>query len=305
MDALYAIVGGYIVVSVTLLFFPELVHRRKKTSISPVHISHRGGAGENIENSMAAFRHAVATGTDMLELDVHLTLDRQVVVVHDANLLRLCGVDVAVAALDYAKLPPLLSSLQVSFSPNMPPATSAKPLLIPLLGDVFAAFPDMAINLDVKASTPGLVELVAALIEKHDRVARTIVGSGKHATSLQLAQRLPSSPRFVSAWGAIRMLLLFYAGLLPFVPISESFLEIPLPRQALGQLAASNRRWHVRALHAVLVNRFFFRHLQRRGIKILLWVLNDEASIRDAFAIGADGVMSDYPTLLSKVCAST
>ena len=48
---------------------------------------------------------AVNLGTDMLELDCHITKDKQVVVAHDPSLLRIAGVDALIEDLDYHQLP--------------------------------------------------------------------------------------------------------------------------------------------------------------------------------------------------------
>ncbi len=50
--------------------------------------AHRGGASEAVENSRAAFLHAIALGADQVEFDVHRTADGRLVVVHDATLDR-------------------------------------------------------------------------------------------------------------------------------------------------------------------------------------------------------------------------
>ena len=71
--------GGYAIVSGTLLVFPQLLHRRL-AGRKMRHGSHRGGAGEATENTLPAFRNAVRCGSELLELDVHLTADQQVVV---------------------------------------------------------------------------------------------------------------------------------------------------------------------------------------------------------------------------------
>jgi glycerophosphoryl diester phosphodiesterase len=54
-------------------------------------IAHRGGAGMALENSATAFKKAVKLGVDSIELDVHLTKDRHLVVNHDASLSRTSG----------------------------------------------------------------------------------------------------------------------------------------------------------------------------------------------------------------------
>ncbi len=46
-------------------------------------IGHRGASGYEPENTLRSFRRAVALGADMIELDVHLTKDGRVVVIHD------------------------------------------------------------------------------------------------------------------------------------------------------------------------------------------------------------------------------
>ncbi|HEX4994383.1 MAG TPA: glycerophosphodiester phosphodiesterase family protein [Methylomirabilota bacterium] len=56
--------------------------------IAPLLAAHRGGALLWAENSLLAFRSALALGADFLELDVHLTRDGEVVVIHDATLDR-------------------------------------------------------------------------------------------------------------------------------------------------------------------------------------------------------------------------
>jgi len=57
MAILYGVLvglGSYAISSLTLFHFPELLHKPKNVKKCK-HISHRGGAGENYENTMAAF----------------------------------------------------------------------------------------------------------------------------------------------------------------------------------------------------------------------------------------------------------
>ena len=51
-------------------------------------ISHRGFSGAAPENTLAAFKKAIEVGSDMIELDVHLSKDGEVVVIHDDTLKR-------------------------------------------------------------------------------------------------------------------------------------------------------------------------------------------------------------------------
>src|SRR5262252_4414077 len=58
------------------------------TSAKPAVFAHRGGAALAPENTLAAFDRGLALGADGLELDVHLSRDGEVVVVHDGTLDR-------------------------------------------------------------------------------------------------------------------------------------------------------------------------------------------------------------------------
>lgn len=54
----------------------------------PHYVAHRGGAARWAENSLTAFRGALAAGAKLVELDVHLTADGEVAVIHDPTLER-------------------------------------------------------------------------------------------------------------------------------------------------------------------------------------------------------------------------
>ncbi len=72
---------------------PSLRRHSGKDGINGRYIAHRGLHGADTpENSLAAFRAAIKRGY-MIENDIHITADNNVVVFHDYNLLRMCGVD--------------------------------------------------------------------------------------------------------------------------------------------------------------------------------------------------------------------
>lgn len=58
------------------------------------------------ENSLTAFQRAVEAGYG-IELDVQLTADKRLVVHHDGNTRRVCGLDAEILSTPYAALPPL------------------------------------------------------------------------------------------------------------------------------------------------------------------------------------------------------
>ena len=138
---------------------PRLFNR--PTPMPRVYYAHRGlhdNSGDAPENTMAAFRKAVEHGYG-IELDVQLTRDGQVVVVHDFNLKRVCGVDIDVDQLTYEQLQqyPIYGSQET----------------IPLFTDVLAL---------VDGQVPLIVELKyknsrSLVCEKTDAILRQYTGS--------------------------------------------------------------------------------------------------------------------------------
>ncbi|XP_016134871.1 lysophospholipase D GDPD3a isoform X1 [Sinocyclocheilus grahami] len=303
-------VGGYALTSLYFLKNPHILHKKKQTAFYCTHISHRGGCGERIENTMGAFTHAVEVGTEMLEIDCHLTKDGHVVVSHDENLLRQTGQDVNISSLNLEELPPYKEILEVTFKTGH--FSTGSDRNIALLEDVFHKFPHIAVNIEVKENNSMLIEKISDLVKKYNRgaisvwasVDSTIMENCRKTFCLLCCQWQNSSmPYMFTVKQALKLLLLYYTGLLPFVPLGESFLQFYLPqiinREYIPEMWILRRRLVIFLIERLTLRKGMFKHLRDRGIQIHLFVCNEEQDIEAAFAAGATGVMTDYPTLLS------
>ncbi|XP_013918926.1 PREDICTED: glycerophosphodiester phosphodiesterase domain-containing protein 3-like [Thamnophis sirtalis] len=292
--------GIYAVLSYSLRKKPHLLHKPRRFPVRCLHVSHRGGAGEQIENTLGAFKNAMSQGTNLLELDCHITKDGIVVVSHDENLKRQTGHNIDISHTYYEDLPRYLPSLEVQFSPGS--FSHGTDHQIPRLEDIFEQFPGVPINIEIKEDNDELINKVARLVDQYNRSHISIWASFDSQILKKCHKANKDMPYTFSAKRGLLMLGLWYLGLLPFFPLKESFLEFVLPsiinrtyfpvkKGICGSLLA-------KVTTKLTMHKQLFKHLEDRGIQTLLWVLNEEKDYKEAFSYGASGVISDYPTHL-------
>lgn len=293
--------GGYALTSAYLLKNPLVLHRRKRTAFHCTHISHRGGCGERIESTMEAFTHSVAQGTQMLELDCHLTHDGHVVVSHDENLFRQTGHDVPMSSLKLQDLPLYKERLEVTFYAGR--FSSGADRKFALLEDLFRKFPEIPVSIEIKENNSDLIEKVSNLVKRYNREEITVWATVNSSIMKKCRRTNCSMPYSFTMSRGVWMLLLFYSGLLPFVPLGESLLQFYLPRiinrTFVPEKHILRNKVLVALLEKVTMRKSLFDHLAARGIQVHLFVCNEEEDIKAAFEVGATGVMTDYPTLLT------
>ncbi|KPP71206.1 hypothetical protein Z043_109910, partial [Scleropages formosus] len=175
---------------------------------------------------------------------------------------------------------------------------------IPLLKDVFEAFPETPVNIDIKVNDDTLIRKVSELVTEYKREHLTVWGNARNQIVQKCYRENPSIPVLFSLQRVLLLLGLFYTGLLPFVPLREQFLEVPMPSIMMklrDPCSITKRQRFVSWLaDTLLMRKALFEHLKARGIQVYLWVLNDEEDFQRAFDLGATGVMTDYPTKLKE-----
>ncbi|CAL8077660.1 unnamed protein product [Orchesella dallaii] len=298
---------SYAAASAFFWHFPHFLHKRKKIAFACAHISHRGGSAEGYENTLKAFRNAVKKGTNMLELDVRMTRDRQVVVFHDPTLTRVAGRDLPVAEVDYDALPKLKPTIPIdtipgeTFSDLSWPEEERK---IPLLREVFKEFPSVPINIDIKENDIQLIQEVSKLIHEYQRADITVWGSFNSEVCNQCYDVNPNVCLFFSAKRVLVLMICAVTGLLPFIPMKETHYEVFLPlslkKRRLKQVIdlSLSEKCLLWACETFLLWKPLLNHLKKRGIHVYLWVCNDSEEFSECQKLGVTGIMTDHPTLL-------
>ncbi len=139
----------------------------------PLVLGHRGASAEAPENTLAAFRRAMAQGADGVELDAWRCASGEIVVIHDEDTARTCGQRLEVPDASLADLRALDAGAWKG--------EAFRGERIPLLAEVLEALPDAVINVELKARTarpdPALARGVARVLADARAAERAIVSS--------------------------------------------------------------------------------------------------------------------------------
>jgi glycerophosphoryl diester phosphodiesterase len=231
---------------------------------------HRGARGEAPENTIAGARHAVARGVRQLEIDLRLSSDGQLVVIHDDSLKRTAGQKGRVgnhSARELAKVDARLGGT---------PWPNKRETGVPTLSALVKAVPaikhwQLELKPEGKRYNAALVDAVITWLDQ------------------QPTRR--GDPGFV-------------------VTCSEPMLLTEVRRQRPGQatgyvstisdpsalLAACGCEYLI-AHWTTITSAAQVRGLHKQGVHISVWTVNDATVIENLYKMGVDSVISDYPSM--------
>ena len=251
----------------------------------PVNLAHRGASALAPENTIEAFRLAVEAGAGGLELDVHMTRDGHTVVIHDATVDRTTNGSGAVSEMTLEELRRLDAGH--NFSPDGGPTRPyrGRGVRVPTLGEVLEVFPVVAVNIEIKASTPGIEETVLGVLREANALGRVLVVS----TSYDVVKRF----RKVSGGHAFTGASRWEIGVFYF---SSRFRLERLVRPAYDALQVPLRHRGIQ-----VVTPRFVRAAHARGVRVDAWTINKADEMRRLLEIGVDVIMTDRPDTLAEV----
>ncbi|MGH7402226.1 MAG: glycerophosphodiester phosphodiesterase [Candidatus Rokuibacteriota bacterium] len=250
-----------------------LVTAAAPDTIAPRFAAHRGGALLWPENSLLAFRNALALGADFVELDVHLTRDGELVVIHDPTLERTTTGTGPVRARALAEL----GGLRLKDRGGAV-VEEGIPTLDQVVG--LAAAGKRQILLEIKTDEqrrpyPGIEEKVFAVLDRHRFVPFTVVMAFE-ADTWRRVRRLRPEAR-VAALYSPRML---------------SAAAVGAELQALRQAGVE-----IIGLHQALVNAEVAKQARLAGLTLGVWTVNEREAIGRFIDQGVGVVITDRPDL--------
>jgi glycerophosphoryl diester phosphodiesterase len=232
--------------------------------------AHRGASGYAPENTLKAFQIALDMGADGVELDVQMTKDGQLVIIHDETINRVSD------GIGYVKDYTLKDLSKFNFNKKHPELGKCG---IPTLEEIYLLLKDTGLTVNVELKN-GIVfyekleEKVMELTQKMGLRERVIYSSFNHYSIMKL-KALDTSVQ---------------TGFL----YEDGYLDMP-------EYAAKH---HVEALHPAFYNLQypdFIKDCKRRGIDVRVWTVNNAEELNMLCENEIDAIITNYPDIARKV----
>jgi glycerophosphoryl diester phosphodiesterase len=276
-----AVIAGLLGVFVTLRKREKRVLRQDW----PTNFAHRGASAWAPENTLEAFLLAAEAGAGGLELDVHMTLDKEIVVIHDATVDRTTQGSGTVAEMTLNELRSLDAGYRFSPDGGRTYPYRGRGFRVPTLAEVYEEFPQSYVNIDMKEAQPGVEEAVLRVIRDAGGEARILVVSSDHAVVRRFRRVCGGG----ISTGASRL----ETGV--FYLLSRLHLErLYRPTYDALQVPVEHRGF-------TLVTPRFLQAAHRVGVRVDVWTINDPDEMRRLLDIGVDVIMTDRPEALTDV----
>ena len=236
----------------------------KRKATRPLVWAHRGASAYAPENTLPAFQKAVELGADGVELDVQLTADGELVVIHDEWLERVSN------GKGWVKDHTLAQLREYNYNRACPGFEKAQ---IPTLREVYELLGPSGLTINVELKTgilpyPGLAEKVVALTRELGMEDRVLYSSFNHYTCLELRRLEPEA----------------YIGFL--------YSDVPIDMAAYAASQGAD------ALHPAvyhLQQADYMEEATAHGLDVNVWTVNEPEHLHMACRLGLNAIITNYP----------
>ena len=259
--------------------------------------AHQGGSFEGPSSTLAAIQRALGAGATGIELDVHATKDRRLVVSHDETVDRTTNHHGVIAELELAQLNEMdnaywwiagetvTSGRSVEEYVERGRAPRERDFALATLEEVSERFPGVVLNLDIKRTEPDVEPYEGLLADELRRLERTtsvIVASFHDAA---LASFRAVAPEVATSAGTAESAT-FYFSMLEGAPVVPPVCSFQVPA-TFGDVTVVDERF-LDAAHAA-------------DVAVHVWTVNDVEEMARLLDQGVDAIISDRPTPLAQL----
>ena len=243
-----------------------------------LNIAHRGGARLAPEHTLEAYRNGLAVGADVIELDLHATVDGIVVALHDDTVDRTTDGSGLVREMTFAELRQLDAGYRFTRDGGQTYPWRGKGLRVPTLDEALDLLGDTPLSVEIKQRTPSIVTKVIDSFEAHGGIGDVVFASFA-SDPMEELRRLRPSARTAFTTSEMAEWALLTPGRIESYQPPSGYIQAPHEAVTAGFLAQAHRL----------------------GLKVHPWTVNDRETMCRLKRLGVDGVFTDDPTLLDAV----
>lgn len=247
----------------------------------PAVIAHQGGGDLWPGNTIYAFERAAALGVDVLEMDLHITGDNVLVIMHDETVDRTTGGSGEIEAMTLSELKTLDAGYNWTMDDGETYPFREMGITVPTLEEVFQAFPDYHMTIEIKKTKRSMAEPFCTLIRENHMNDKVLVASFHDERMTEFRQICPE----VATSSARQETTVFVLMSKVFLGrlYSPQFFSLQVPEESSNITVMTVQ--FVRAAH-------------ERNIRVEPWTINDPEQIQRYIDWGVDGIITDRPDLM-------
>lgn len=251
----------------------------------PLVIAHADDSGRGLYpgNTPVFLQQMAAMKVDVLEMDIHVTADNELVLMHDANVDRTTDGEGAILDKTLADLKKLNVAYNWTQGGDSFPYRE-NPQRILTADEVFKQYPKYPMVIEIKSPGGDAAESLCRKLKAYNKSNQVIVSSF-HQEAIDTFRRDCAHVATGAGADEVRNFVLA-SKLKAFRLTSPRYQALHIPLEYDG---------------IKLVSRSSVAQAQIHGVRVDVWTINDEAEMRRLIEMGVDGIMTDRPDRLMNV----
>ena len=241
---------------------------------------HRGAPAHLPENTMPSFEEALRAGAHAVETDVRVSRDGEVVIFHDADASRLVGHGKTIETSSWREVAEWDVGYAYQTSGGERPF-AGKGFRAPLLHELLSAFPQTRINIDIKDGTDRAIQATIDVVRAAGAEERVLLTSF-HTRARGALVKLGYTGPVGFGLGQVLALRFGPSTLLKLGRRTGDRIQIPVKQAVIS-----------------FMDEPFIKKMHALGVAVDFWTINNPEVAHALVQLGADGIITDDPGLIS------
>ena len=274
-----------IITSIRLTSLPAAIHPYYSYELKyPLVIAHQGGDGLWPGDTLFALQNAAELGVDVLEMDIHISKDGVLILMHDETVDRTTDGTGDIESMTLAELKTLDAGYAWTPADGTTFPFRGQGITITTLEEVFEDFPDMRMTIEIKKSNTSMIKPFCDLIRKHNMQEKVLVASFYDDKMKEFRTECPE----VATSSAKDETTVFVIASKAFLSgfYSPKFLALQVPEVSGG---------------ITVMTEAFVKASHERGLAVEVWTINDTETMQKLIDWKVDGIMTDRPDLMMEL----